>query len=256
MKECLYERQKNDAQWVEWGENETKRAESLTSGGVFRHWKAAATTSTSRAERVVLGAMLELIDDVVVEDVVSGLLARRMVEQGWKKDGQEELEEKDGREEKSRKWRFQLTSESVGLRRSSESSISQGHVRNFAPIERHSGLVVKRVTRWNMLFELLSLGLSMTWRTLCNSIAVRARHQNLERGCQWFCDYTNAQYFRDGEGCPSKRVPLHTLTGTDNNTNNTLHCYSIVRETSPRRGVSSHFGSCRKWSTSSIERCE
>ena len=51
----------------------------------------------------MLGAMLELIDDVVVEDVVSGLLGRRMVEQGWKKDGQEELEEKDGREEKSRK---------------------------------------------------------------------------------------------------------------------------------------------------------
>lgn len=51
----------------------------------------------------MLGAMLKLIDDVVVEDVISGLLGRRMVEKGWKKDNREELEEKDGREQKSRK---------------------------------------------------------------------------------------------------------------------------------------------------------
>lgn len=48
-----------------------KKVECLTSGGVFRHWKAAARTSTSRAERALLGAMLWLTDDVMVEDVIS-----------------------------------------------------------------------------------------------------------------------------------------------------------------------------------------
>lgn len=43
------------------------KAESLTSGGVFRHWKAAARTSTSREESAVLGAMLWLLKDVLMK---------------------------------------------------------------------------------------------------------------------------------------------------------------------------------------------
>jgi hypothetical protein len=65
-----------------------KYARCLTSGGVFRHWKAAATTSMSRAESVLLGAILWLGDDVVVEDVEKKMFGRRIVGkslESWKR---------------------------------------------------------------------------------------------------------------------------------------------------------------------------
>jgi hypothetical protein len=60
----------------------------LTSGGIFRHWNAAATTSTSRAESVSLGGMLRWDDGnvvVMVEDVEEKIFGRRMVGKRWKR---------------------------------------------------------------------------------------------------------------------------------------------------------------------------
>jgi hypothetical protein len=63
----------------------------LTSGGVFRHWKAAAITSISRAESVLLGGMVQLIE--------YGILWLKIRKEGW-------LEKKWSRRDKRGIWRM------------------------------------------------------------------------------------------------------------------------------------------------------